>query len=305
VFESLLSLKKSDARLQGMAGSQSYLQFWTRLSPEELQAQFGPRLGGYIAIFGGYVIFFGISVYLQLGYIASQAGTGLHKSLLEGILFAPLSFFDSRASGQVLGRFSQDLFSVDQEWLMWFANVAINGLEVLASVVLMSIEAPYLLIAVFILCFVIYLLRSLYIPSSRQLRRLEMAAKSPIYTLIGDTTQGLSVIRAFGREDQLRAVNSAALNVAQRPFYFAYAVRRWLQVWLDVCTMILNTCLAIIVVAMRHSPSAGLLGAALSRKLGTIIFSPTQSTSVSSTETIAISLTLNATIVSVYAISRF
>lgn len=44
------------------------------------------------------------------------------------------------------------------------------------------------------------LMKSFYVATSCQLRRLESVSRSPIYTHFNETVQGASVIRAFGEQ---------------------------------------------------------------------------------------------------------
>ncbi|KAL9934167.1 hypothetical protein V8E36_007249 [Tilletia maclaganii] len=249
----------------GVFGMQAYLQKWTNLDPSTQRAQFGPLLGGLGAFLFFYVLTQAAELYTMFAVVPAKAGLQLHRRLLAGILSAPLPFFEGRSSGQVLNRFSQDLFAADNEWMMHFGNLLACGLGLLASIILMVISAPFLLIVVGALSVLVYLLRKYYLPNSRQLRRLDMSSKSPLYTLFGDSTTGLSVIRAFGRQETLTKLNTTYTDNSQRPYYALNACRRWLLVWSNACTMICNLALVLIVVELRSSHAASVIGIALAQ----------------------------------------
>ncbi|KAE8213125.1 hypothetical protein CF327_g3329 [Tilletia walkeri] len=265
VFCVVLSIASFAAAMTGTFGVQVYLQHWVLLDPAEQERKFGQWMGGYWGVFAGYSFWYAFALYWTFCLVVPRAGIKLHQGLVNGILSAPLSFFNDLSTGSILNRFSQDLFIADDIWIIFFSNFIGNVFGLLGAVILMVIAAPYLLIIVAVLFGIIYTLRRFYIRSSTQLRRLEMASKSPLYTLFGDTTSGLAIIRAFGRTSSLRDLNIEFVNGAQRPYYTLYACRRWLMCWLNMCAMIANTSLVIIVVALRNSSSASLLGVALSQ----------------------------------------
>ncbi|KAK0528278.1 hypothetical protein OC834_000770 [Tilletia horrida] len=265
VFCVVLSIASFATAMAGTFGVQVYLQHWVLLSAEEQRRQFGQWMGGYWGVFAGYSFWYAFALFWTFCAVVPRAGVKLHAGLVNGILSAPLSFFNDLSTGSILNRFSQDLFIADDIWIIFFSNFIGNVFGLLGAVILMVIAAPYLLIIVAVLFAIIYTLRRFYIRSSTQLRRLEMASKSPLYTLFGDTTSGLAIIRAFGRTSSLRNLNIDYVNGAQRPYYTLYACRRWLMCWLNMCAMIANTSLVIVVVALRYSSSASLLGVALSQ----------------------------------------
>ncbi|KAE8212555.1 hypothetical protein CF327_g3818 [Tilletia walkeri] len=248
--------------IAGMQGSAIYLQHWTAKPETQKLNQFGTLLGGYFAIFGAYFAVYFVGLYVYQVHAPQHAGRALHARLLEGVIRAPLSFFDTRSTGTVLNRFSQDLFAADDLWIAYFGNTVAASYKL---IIIMVVAAPFLLIVLAALSVLVYALRRFYIPSSRQLRRLEMSSKSPLYTLFADSTNGLVVIRAYGRQDAMRALAAKYLNDSQRPYYFLWACRRWLQVWLNGCSMISNTALVLIIVAMRHAAGVAVFGVALSQ----------------------------------------
>lgn len=124
---------------------------------------------------------------------------------------------------------------------------------------------PYLLIVVVGVGCVYVLVQRLYAPVSRQLRRLEMATKSPLYSLFSETSKpaGLATVRALRRQQKFIDTNTARLNRSQQPYYTLQAVRRWLLTSLNLLALIINVSLVAIVVIVRKSSAIGVLGAGL------------------------------------------
>jgi hypothetical protein len=103
--------------------------------------------------------------------------------------------------------------------------------QLLGYVIILCVPAPYL-VAVFAgLTAFYYALQRLYMPASRQLRRLEMACKSPLITSLAEASSesGLATVRALGRERKLRAIMTTRLDSSQKPYLALWAVRHWLS----------------------------------------------------------------------------
>ncbi|KAJ5887456.1 P-loop containing nucleoside triphosphate hydrolase protein [Penicillium taxi] len=128
-----------------------------------------------------------------------------------------------------------------------FASIASAALIATGSKY-MAISVPFLIIAVF-------LLQHIYLKISRQLRLLELESRSPLYSHLLDTLEGLATIQAFGWETEFRIVNSALLDVTQCTYYTLHCIQRWL-------TLVLNLIFAaeaVIVVSLAVGKSSLLL----------------------------------------------
>lgn len=242
-----------------------YLQAWAEAQQRHRFRDWGGWLAGYACLIPLNPIFLAVGFWMFQTSCAESAGNRLHAAQLKGVLSAPLSFFSKWIPGQIINRFSQDLFNIDQTFTQALVNAAYITFSVVGALVTMVIPAPYLSVLAVGLIALSWALQRLYIPSSRQLRRLEMSCKSPLYSLFSETSSpsGLATVRGLKREASLLELNTRSLDLSQTPYYHLFAVRRWLQTWLLMLTTIINVVLVLIVVAMRHSSQAGLLGVAL------------------------------------------
>lgn len=57
-------------------------------------------------------------------------------------------------------------------------------------------------------------------------------------------------------------MNQRLVDSSQKPYFYLFAVRRWLQTWLNLLALFINVSLVAIIVALRQS-QAGLIGAGL------------------------------------------
>uniref|UniRef100_A0A1I7U8T3 ABC transmembrane type-1 domain-containing protein n=1 Tax=Caenorhabditis tropicalis TaxID=1561998 RepID=A0A1I7U8T3_9PELO len=127
-----------------------------------------------------------------------RASYGLHSPLIHALLRAPIAFFDTTPIGRVINRLSRDLDVIDklQDNIRMCTQTLLNACMIL---VLISISTPIFLVCAAPLIFIYYFVMIYYIPTSRQLKRLESANRSPILSTIAESIHGASSIRAFDK----------------------------------------------------------------------------------------------------------
>ncbi|KAK2734190.1 hypothetical protein FQN57_001844 [Myotisia sp. PD_48] len=124
----------------------------------------------------------------------------------------------------------------------------------------MAITAPVAVLS-------LYLIQNVYLKTSRQLRHMDLEAKSPIYSHFLETLEGLSTIRAFGWQQSARNINLHRLDISQKPYYLLFSIQRWLNLVLDLLVAALATILVSLAFFLRHTSSPELLGVALTTVL--------------------------------------
>ncbi len=114
----------------------------------------------------------------------------------------------------------------------------------------------------------VYILQTIYLRTSRQLRFMDLEAKSPLFSHFLETLEGIDTVRAFGWQSPFQATNTRHLDVSQKPYYLLLCLQRWLNLVLDL--MIAAMAIIVIALAMnlRNTTSGGLLGIALNNILG-------------------------------------
>lgn len=143
---------------------------------------------------------------------------------------------------------------------------------------LISTGSGYLAIILPALMAVIWYLQRFYLATSRQLRLLDLEHKSPLYSLLTETIEGLVTIRAFGWSGRFARTFVARLDDSQRPVYFLYCIQRWLNLVLDMIVAVVGILLVVLATQLRHDGAGALLGVAMtglvgfSQSLGQFIF---------------------------------
>ena len=119
------------------------------------------------------------------------------------VLKSPVRFFDLTPNGRILNRFSKDVGNMDELLPACLIDVLWIICSVISSIVIVASGVPYMLIPAFLLGVVFFLMRSFYMKSSRAVKRSEGIARSPIFSLVGTSLEGLSTLRAFNMELKL------------------------------------------------------------------------------------------------------
>jgi ABC-type multidrug transport system fused ATPase/permease subunit len=120
----------------------------------------------------------------------------------------------------------------------------------------MAVVIPFCILAVSII-------QTFYLRTSRQIRLLDLEAKSPLYTHFLETTEGLTTVRAFNWQRQFADRNSDLLDTSQKPFYIMYSIQQWLRVVLDLLVAGLAAVLVALTVFVTKQSTSGAVGVAL------------------------------------------
>ena len=140
----------------------------------------------------------------------------------------------------------------------------------LMSAVLMCISARYFAAVMPPVFLFMWVLQKFYLRTSRQMRLLDLEAKSPLFSQFIESLSGLVTIRAFGWGPNFEDQNLTLLDESQKPFYLLFCIQRWLELALDLTVAVLGTILMVLVVKLRSEVGAGYVGLAI---LNVITFS--------------------------------
>ena len=193
--------------------------------------------------------------------VVTAVGGKLHKTALDTVAKAPLRFFTSTDSGVVTNLFSQDLTLVDGELQITKVNLALMLFDILGMAGVIAAASPYLCASYPGLVLVLYMIQKFYLRTSRQMRLLDLEAKSPLYTHFFDTIRGVATLRAFGWTLKDVEKNERLLDTSQRPAYLLVMIQQWLGLVLHLVVLGLATVL--VSLATQLSTSAGFTGASL------------------------------------------
>ncbi|EAW21065.1 putative ABC transporter [Aspergillus fischeri NRRL 181] len=184
-----------------------------------------------------------------------KAGASLHQQALHTLICAPLSFFTNTDTGVVTNLFSQDLNLIDTELPEATLNTLFCVFQSIGQAAVMLTSSVYLAISYPILGVLLYFVQKYYLRTSRQLRLLDLEAKSPLYTHFLDTLKGIATLRAFGFIPDDIHKNARLVDSSQRAAYLLLMIQEWLNLLLNLVVMVMAAVLTTLAVRL-HSNSA-------------------------------------------------
>ncbi|KAJ1363018.1 hypothetical protein KIN20_022767 [Parelaphostrongylus tenuis] len=170
-------------------------------------------------------------VFLFLGGVA--AAYNLHAPLIDNLLHSPMSFFDTTPLGRILNRCAKDIETVDYLLPMNFRYLGTCLIQVVCTLIVIVISTPIFAVVILPLILIYFFFLKFYVPTSRQLKRLESTHRSPIYSHFGETIQGAASIRAFGKVEEFKTVSGNIVDEFIRCKYSNIVANRWLGIRLE------------------------------------------------------------------------
>ncbi len=187
---------------------------------------------------------------------AVYASRNLHSDLLDKLLHAPMSFFDTTPLGRILNRFSRDLDVIDSNLPVFLRSWLFVIAPLLSTMVLIIYTVPIIilvLVPMSILYYGIQVLpkiklsnlwqscetmseqtahfgftfQKLYINHARNLKRIDNMRKSPIFSHFDESIVGASSIRAYRKQDEFVAKCEKLVDESQQPFFVIVCCQRW------------------------------------------------------------------------------
>ncbi|RHZ31478.1 hypothetical protein DYB37_012260, partial [Aphanomyces astaci] len=228
-----------------------FMSVWARNGP--LSLAYG---WGYVALAGASVVMvYGRSIFTLI--TAMLCSKNFHSKVLRNVLRAPVpTFFDVTPVGRILNRFSSSNLPHFGLCVWQF------GFSILSVLVVCAATTPWVLVMYVPVGYVYFAAQTAYNKAANEIKRLDGVTKSPLISLVSETYQGLSTIRAFAKSPSFAHKQREAIDFNVR-FYFAFFLgARWFQMRLDFLgSLIVGACA---VVTVLTKSSVGLAAAGLS-----------------------------------------
>ncbi|CEQ40039.1 SPOSA6832_01630 [Sporobolomyces salmonicolor] len=190
-----------------------------------------PSASDHVGFFlAGYLVICLLNLALTiLGILAAfngsfKASRTLFTNSLTRVVHAPFRYFDQTPVGRILNRYSQDFSTIDTSLTDQIRMCLTHAFGFITNVAVIVIVSPRFVPAAILIIwgYVRYslMVSSLcfpsvsdnnepalpqYVKASRDLRRLESVARSPIFSKFGETLHGIVTCRAFGAERRFLA----------------------------------------------------------------------------------------------------
>ncbi|KAE8693739.1 ABC transporter C family member 4 [Hibiscus syriacus] len=175
---------------------------------------------------------------VSLGHFCNTYGAQTAQiffgQILQSIMHAPMSFFDTTPSGRILSRASTDQTNVDF-MVPFFMGLLIYMYITLLSIFIITCQYAWPTIFLIIpLAWLNIWYREYFLASSRELTRLDSITKAPVIHHFSESISGVMTIRAFRKEDFFCQENVDRVNSNLRMDFHNYGCNEWLGFRLEL-----------------------------------------------------------------------
>ncbi|XP_053679919.1 ATP-binding cassette sub-family C member 4-like [Anopheles nili] len=163
----------------------------------------------------------------------ARSSQSIHDGVFAGFIGAPMRFFETNASGRILNRFSKDMGAMDDMLPKSILDATQTLLMFAGAMMVVVFVQPFFMVPILLLLAVLLAARRVYLRTSKNTRRLEGISRSPIFTHIAATLNGLPTIRSYGAQQLLIQEFDTHQNVNTGACFMFHAGRIAFGLFLD------------------------------------------------------------------------
>jgi ABC-type multidrug transport system fused ATPase/permease subunit len=134
-------------------------------------------------VYAGISVAVGILIYLKGYFFANfivASSRVIQRNLIKALLKTPLSWFDVTPTGRIISRTTKDQDDLDNNLSFNVQFSTQNLLILFSTIIIIGVATPLYFIVAAISLLVYYKLISLYMNSSREIKRLEANSRAPL-----------------------------------------------------------------------------------------------------------------------------
>ncbi|XP_011923617.1 PREDICTED: ATP-binding cassette sub-family C member 11 [Cercocebus atys] len=176
----------------------------------------------------------------------------------------PMSFFDTIPIGRLLNCFAGDLEELDQLLPIFSEQFMVLSLLVIAILLVISMLSPYILLmgaTIMVICFIYYMM---FKKAIGVFKRLENYSRSPLFSHILNSLQGLSSIHVYGKTEDFISQFKRLTDARNNYLLLFLSSTRWVALRLEILTNLVTLAVALFVAFGISSTSYSLKAMALS-----------------------------------------
>uniref|UniRef100_A0A0N5B681 ABC-type xenobiotic transporter n=1 Tax=Strongyloides papillosus TaxID=174720 RepID=A0A0N5B681_STREA len=183
----------------------------------------------------------------------------MHSKLLNSVLRAKMSWWDSTPYGVVINRLCSDTYTIDDSLPFQLNIFLASTFNLLGSMILTLIALPYILPIIIILFIIYYLIQKYYRYTTCEVKRFTTMTLSPLFSHINDTINGIITIKSQRFVRRFTNELKEKLTDNLRAQYSALAATQWLSVRLQLMGVAMITTVAFGAVIQKHLGAIGVV----------------------------------------------
>jgi ATP-binding cassette, subfamily C (CFTR/MRP), member 4 len=177
-----------------------------------------------------------------------KASKQLHDQMSAAVLRAKIAFFATNPMGRILNRFSADVGSNDDHLPDTLFDFSVILFIVIGAICTTIVSLPYALLVVPPLVYYFVMVRRIFVTSTRELKRLEGMARSPIYAMMSESLCGVATIRANDASAFFTRKFEQTHDSHTRAFFSFIASSRWVGFRMDSLMFLLMSLVSFLAV---------------------------------------------------------
>uniref|UniRef100_A0A2S2QEN8 Putative multidrug resistance-associated protein lethal n=1 Tax=Sipha flava TaxID=143950 RepID=A0A2S2QEN8_9HEMI len=199
--------------------------------------------------------------------VCTKSSINLHNKMFNAITRATMYFFNTNSSGRIINRFSKDMGSIDELLPTIVIDCIQIGLLLISIVFTIVLVNIYLIIPIFIVAIIFYKLSTIYLSTSRSVKRLEGITRSPVFEHLNACLQGLITIRAYEAEKILSKEFDNHQNLHSSAWYIFISSSRAFGLWLDMICYLFISIVTFSFLFIRNNTFGGNVGLAITQAI--------------------------------------
>ncbi|KAJ9591421.1 hypothetical protein L9F63_002027, partial [Diploptera punctata] len=260
-----------------ISGGDYWMSYWTKVEEQHnywnnsAVNTWLPDTETCIYVYAGImvaIIIFALTSIMTFFKMCMKSSIKIHDTMFKSIIRGSVWFFNNIPAGQILNRFSKDIGDVDEILPGILLQTTQTMFFVIGVFVVIAIVNAWLLIPTAFVFVLFYMLRLFYIRSSRSIKRLEGIARSPVFSHLNASLQGLSTIRAFGAQSMLQEEFDNHQDIHSSSCYLLASSNRAFGLWLDLICIGYLTVVILSFLILNIEQFAGDVGLAITQTMG-------------------------------------
>ena len=242
-----------------------WLAVWTKAAHEEesiFTYRFKPQSTGRDAQFAFVTVYIALillstffcalrSQWVVLG--GARCSESLYYQMLNRVLYAPMSYFETTPLGRVLNRFTYDIETLDVTLAQAMSITLIATSWFIAGISVMITILPWILIILLPVIASYFYLQYFYRKSSVDLQRIDAISRSPIQALLAEGLDGAQTIRVFQQENAFMSQFNSRIDDNASAMLNFLAARRWLGIVLEALGGLISLVASLLIITKNES----------------------------------------------------
>ncbi|CAG9854733.1 unnamed protein product [Phyllotreta striolata] len=196
-----------------------------------------------------------------------DASTKLHNQMFVNIVNSPMRFFNTNPSGRILNRFSKDIGALDETLPMCMLDTIQIGLYVASISVVIGSLTVWIMIPTLVIAVLFYLMKVVFVHTTRDIKRIESVTRSPIFTHLSASLQGLTTVRAFKAQSILKSEFDNYQNLNSAAYFLYVGANRTFGFWLDFLCVVYVAMVILALLFVKSETYGGNMGLALTQAM--------------------------------------